>query len=136
MCQGVITKPYAEHDFDGKISLKRVSKVSKTKKVSFNQKFDDGYHVTNLIKGGKWRTTCSIDNYTTIQEAIDEIQFIYGLHGDIAKNLTFSHYSHNKNGKKEVKRRFMDEYGEGYDELIIDHQTFIDEKWHLSRIYH
>jgi hypothetical protein len=56
MFQGVIIKSFPVHDFDGKISLKRVSKISRTKKVSFNQKFDDGYHVTHLL-------------------------FIYGLHG-------------------------------------------------------
>jgi hypothetical protein len=32
MFQGVITKPYPEHEFDGLISLKRVSIISKTKK--------------------------------------------------------------------------------------------------------
>jgi hypothetical protein len=127
MFWGIITKSYPEHDFDGKISLKRVSKISLTIKVSFNQKFDDSYLITNLIKAGEWRTTCSIDDNSTIQEVIDEIQFIYGLHGDIAKNLTFSYYSHNKNGKKKVKRRFMDEYGEGYDELIIGNKSYIDE---------
>jgi hypothetical protein len=58
---------------------------------------------------------------------IYDIQYVYGLHGDIAEHLTFSHYSHNKNGKKEVKRRYMDENGEGYDQLIIVNQEFIDE---------
>jgi hypothetical protein len=47
--------------------------------------------------------------------------------GDIAKFLTFSHYSHNKNGRTEVKRRYMDENFEGYDQLIIGKQTYIDE---------
>jgi hypothetical protein len=32
MFQGVITKPYPEHDFDGRISLRRVSELSETKK--------------------------------------------------------------------------------------------------------
>jgi hypothetical protein len=32
MFQAVITKPYPEHNFDGKISLKRVSMISTTTK--------------------------------------------------------------------------------------------------------
>jgi hypothetical protein len=127
MFQAIITKPYPEHNFDGKISLRRVSTIAKTKKVSYNQKFDDGYHITNLIKEGEWKTACSIDSNTTIQEVIDEIQYLYGLHEDVAEHLTFSHCTHKKNGKREIKRRYMDENGVGYNELLIGNQTFIDE---------
>jgi hypothetical protein len=52
--------------------------------------------------------------------------------GDIAEHLTFSHYTHNKNGKREIKRRYMDENGVGYNDLIIDNQTYIDE----NGVYH
>ena len=38
MMMGVISKPYPEHNFDGKIMLKRVSQWFKTKRVSYSQK--------------------------------------------------------------------------------------------------
>jgi hypothetical protein len=128
MFQGVITKPYPEHNFDGRISLRRVSELSKTKKESYNQRFDDSYHITNLIKDGEWRCTCAIDTKSTIQEVIDEIQYIYGLHSDIAENLAFSYYSYNKKGKKKLVRMFIDEVGNGYDELLLGHKQIVNEK--------
>jgi NurA-like 5'-3' nuclease len=98
------------------------------KKESYNQRFDDSYHITNLIKDGEWRFTCAIDTKSTIQEVIDKIQYIYGLHSDIAENLAFSYYSYNKKGKKELVRMFIDEVGNGYDDLLLGNKQIVNEK--------
>lgn len=128
MFQGIITKPYPEHNFKGQISLKRVSIPVTTQKLSFNKKFDDSYHVTNLLKDNEWRLTCNINAATTVQEAIDEIQHIYCLYDNIAENLCFSYYTHSKKGKKKVKRMYMDENnGVGSCAKLLGTKTYIDE---------
>jgi hypothetical protein len=96
MFQGIITKPYPEHGFNGKILLKRVSKQDEMKKLSFNKKIDNSYHITNLLKDNEWVYTCAIDSNTTVQESIDEIQHVYGLHNNIAERLCFSFHMYSK----------------------------------------
>jgi hypothetical protein len=50
MFQGIISRPYPEHNFDGKIKLKRVSEWYETKRVSYNTAFDDAYHINSLLR--------------------------------------------------------------------------------------
>lgn len=59
--------------------LKRVSTLKKTKKTSYNTKFDDSYHINHLLKKNKWRYTRAVDNTSTVQEVIGKIQYIDGL---------------------------------------------------------
>jgi hypothetical protein len=79
MYQAIVTRPNTDHNFNGHIMLKRVSKLMKTKKTSYNARFNDSYHVTHLLKRNEWRYTCTIDTTATtaIQEVIDEIQLIW-----------------------------------------------------------
>ena len=53
MFMGMVSQPYPEYDFDGKIMLKRVSKRVQMKK-SYNQRFSDSFHVNEMIKNGDW----------------------------------------------------------------------------------
>jgi hypothetical protein len=129
MFQGIITKPYPEHGFNGQIALKRVSKPYKTKKLSFNKKFDDSYHITNLLKDNEWRYTCTIDRKTPLQEVIDDIQHIYGLQDTIAENLCFSYYTFDKKArKKKIKRMYMGENGEGSCTSLLGNKKIIDKE--------
>jgi hypothetical protein len=127
MFQGIITKPYPEHGFNGQISLKRVSKQDETKKLSFNKKFDDSYHITNLLKNNEWVYTCAIDSKTTVQESIDEIQHVYGLHDNVAERLCFSFHTFSKTRKKKIKRMYMGENGEGSCALLLGKKKIVDK---------
>jgi hypothetical protein len=127
MFQGIIAKPYPEHEFSGHISLKRVSKKVQTKKLSFNKQFDDSYHINNLLKKNEWIYTCTIDADTAVQETIDEIQHVYGLFDDIAERLCFSYHTYNSKGKKKTKRMYMGEYGEGSCACLLGNKKLVDK---------
>jgi hypothetical protein len=127
MFQGIITKPYPEHDFSGHIALKRISETYLTQKVTFNKQFDDSYHICGLLKRNEWRYTCSIDRSTTLQEAIDEVQHIYGLYDDIAERLCFSYYSFTNNNKKSIKRLYMGDSGENSHTTLLGNKKRVDE---------
>jgi hypothetical protein len=87
MFQGIISRPYPEHHFNGCIMLKRCSKTRKSKRLSYNQYFDDSYHITHLLKTNDWKNTCFIDNETLTAEVIDDIHYHYALREAISDNL-------------------------------------------------
>lgn len=109
MFQGLVSRPYPEHGFNGSIMLKRCSKTKRSKKLSFNSKFSDFYHVTNLIKSGEWKYVVTCDELTTIEDVIDDMQYAYSLTEDVTNNLTFSYTTLNKNGNKKVVRFGQDD---------------------------
>jgi hypothetical protein len=123
MFQGIVSKPYPEHNFDGHIMIKRVSEKHVTKKTSYNTGYDDSYHINSLLRDGEWMFTCTIDDNTSIQEVLSEIHCIYGLEDSIIEKLCFSYYSHNSNGKKEVKRILSDDS----NSLLIGNRYLTDE---------
>jgi hypothetical protein len=125
MFQGIVSRPYPEHNFNGQIMLKRVSKLVETKKVSYSKSFSDSYHVTNLLKKDEWKFTCTFDEKTTIHNVVDDIQHIYGLADDVCANLCFSYKSHSKRGKKTINRILLDDEKE--DRLLIGNRVVLDE---------
>jgi hypothetical protein len=136
MYQGIVARPSPAHNFNGRIMLKRVSKPAKTKKTSYNTRFDDSYHITHLLKRNEWRYTCTIDTTTTVQEAIDEIQHIYGLDDCVAEKLCFSYKSHflSNSGewKKKVNRITLEDEGES--ENLIGNKSKTDKNGRISRL--
>jgi hypothetical protein len=60
---------------------------------------------------------------TLIKDAIDDIHNIYGLEESVLDRLSFSYYSHNRSGKREVKRIESDDS----NSLLIGNRYLIDE---------
>ena len=89
MC--VVSKPFPEYKFDGKLLLKRVNEWTKTKRVSCNQKISDYYHVSILIKSGEWKITCYADSITFSELVLDNMQDVYGLADYVASRLVLSY---------------------------------------------
>jgi hypothetical protein len=110
MFQGIASRPYPEYNFNGCIMLKRCSKKKYTKRLAFNQAFDDSYHLTNLLKHGDWKYTCeNIDTTSLISEVVDLIHDSYGLDGAVSDSLCFSYNSTTKNDNKKVVRILQDD---------------------------
>jgi hypothetical protein len=110
MFQGIATRPYPEYDFNGCIMLKRCSEKKLTKRLAFNQRFSDSYHMTNLLKNGDWKYACdSIDSSTLISEVVDLIHETYELDGVVSDSLCFSFISSTSSDKKKVVRILQDD---------------------------
>jgi hypothetical protein len=87
------------------ISPNKHNKHNNTKRLAFNQGFDDSYHITNLLKNGDWKYTCeNIDTSTLISEVVDLVHDSYGLDGAVSDTLCFSYVSITKNNNKKVVR--------------------------------
>jgi hypothetical protein len=83
----------------------KVQQEKKTKRLAFNQSFDDSYHITNLLKTGDWKITCGhIDSSSLISEVIDIIHDAYELDGAVSDNLCFSYVSTTNSNKRKVVR--------------------------------
>ena len=53
MFLGVVACPNAEHDFDGKILLKRVSKRRQVQRASMNKRYSVDALVNDILKRGE-----------------------------------------------------------------------------------
>jgi hypothetical protein len=76
MFQGLVSRPQPEHGFNVFMMLKICSKTKRSKKLLYNSRFSNFYHITNLIKSREWRCVVTCDESTTIEDATDEK---YGL---------------------------------------------------------
>ena len=85
MFLAVIAQPNEEHDFDGKIFIKRVAREEEYKKTVFNQNFTDDATMNGLIKDGEWKHLpngeCSLGD---LKDAVAEHFF---LDDDIKERL-------------------------------------------------
>jgi hypothetical protein len=109
MFHGLVSRPYPEHGFNGSMMLKRCSKTKRSKKSSYNSKFSNFYHITNLIKSGEWRYVVTCYELTTIEDVIDDMQYAYSLTEDVTSNITFAYDTLNKNGNKKMVRFGQDD---------------------------
>lgn len=77
MYLGVVACPNPEHDFDGRVFLKRVSNREPAQRTSQNKKFSVDIDVNKEIKNGGW-VECVNDNMT-VAEALENIYTNYDL---------------------------------------------------------
>ena len=90
MFMGVIAPPCPEHNFDGKICIKQISREETTKQKSHNQHFSYSYIINNEIKNGEWKNTCFQMGYTPTL-LFDTIGEVYGLKGAVVDQLVASY---------------------------------------------
>ena len=124
MMMGIVSKPYPEKKFDGKILLKRVSEWVETKRISHSQKISDSYHINGLIKAGEWKSTCYVDSIT-LTNLFDHLYEVYSLDEAIVSRLCLSYSTHAKSGKhtKSVKRIKEDDK----NEYVLKNRTYINK---------
>ena len=103
MFLGVVGRPNEEHNFDGKILLKRVSEEVEMKQNSTNQNFTDDVLVNSDLKSGGWKEVIDDLNITP-HDATDLIADAYGLEDAVRTRLIFQYstFIGNSGNKKTV----------------------------------
>jgi len=103
MYLGVVACPLDEHDFDGRIFLKRVSRRRKVTRASRNSRFS--IHVEaneQLLKGG-WRTFVTEDPAISVNELREKAIEKYDLDEFVGERLTFYFETYTGTGNKNIK---------------------------------
>lgn len=98
MVMGVIGKPFPEHDFNGKIFLKRVSETCQYKRMTCNQNFTDCATMNGMLKRGEWKLL-AVDGMF-LGELRASLAEQYGLETDIQERLVLKYYVPGNDGKR------------------------------------
>ena len=112
MTMSVISKPYPEYLFDGKIFTKRVAETYVTNKHSYNQNLSNYYEINHALKRGEWK--CNFVPYADNQNmlVLDVLQVIVELYDLKLKNeLVFSYKTHTSTGRSYKWKRLRCEDG-------------------------
>ena len=102
MFMGIIAPPDLQHDFDGKIMLKRVSRQTESKQVTHHQRFSVNYHINQLIKDGEWKEACLLPGMVGWQ-LFETIQDTYDLEDDVGLSLVLTYRTFNTDKVKNIK---------------------------------
>ena len=102
MYLGVVANPQEEHNFDGRVYLKRVSNQVTTTRRSTNQRFSDDIDVNTALMKGEW--TEVVTNNMRAPEALETISQHYDLDEYVAERLTMKYVSYTRTGNKETKK--------------------------------
>ena len=89
MFMGVVGRPIAAKQLDGKVHLERISENKEVKKLTTNTKFCDNYSLNSLIKEGGWRDLHT--EGSTVEEMRDALQLEYGLNNYIVDLIEFQY---------------------------------------------
>lgn len=90
MYLGVVGRPIPEHDFNGKIFLKRVARDKEYMRTIHSQNFSDDAGINGLLKSGDWHKLV-VDESMTIEDLRVSIAENYFLDADIQDRLVL-HY--------------------------------------------
>ena len=102
MYLGVVANPQEEHNFDGRVYLKRVSNQVTATRRSTNQRFSDDVDVNTALMKGEW--TNVVTNNMRAPEALETISQHYDLDEYVAERLTMKYVSYTRTGNKETKK--------------------------------
>ena len=89
MYMGIVARPEPKYQFEGKIMLKRISKMRNTRHKSFNKKLTDDYYINDLIEHGHWKSLVpespfpDVDTDIVIADLIQLMQDTYHFDNDI-----------------------------------------------------
>lgn len=133
MYMGIVAPPVPEHDFDGKIMIKRVSKKQKTNKVSHNQRFHDCYIINNDLKNGEWKTLYYSTGYS-VALLFHNISMTYGLDAEIAENLVLSYDTYPGTTKTIVRLNATDAKQDMLDRTLREKGTNMERKLTLDDV--
>ena len=102
MFLGVVACPNRDHNFDGRVFLKRVSKVEIVQRISRNQQFSENVYLNDAIKRGAWREL--LIDILRVDEALNLIAGYYDLDEFVSERLELSYHTYTGNGAAEKKR--------------------------------
>ena len=77
MYMGIIAPPSLQHNFDGKIMMKRISAKRPSQQEAFNNKITDNAIINELIESGGWKDLVSDGEDILISDLIDRMQDTY-----------------------------------------------------------
>ena len=119
MFLGVVAAPNEDHNFDGRIMMKRISKRRKTTRASRNKNFSVDVMVNEILKDGEKSWHRLFTEGMSVGELLDIISETYDLDQFVAERLEMSYKAYTTGGKE--KRVVM----ESND--VIDEQRFTNE---------
>ena len=90
MFMGVVANPEPEHNFDGKIFLKRICKEDTYKKLSDHQNFSDDASLNGQLKDGEWKQLVVGDDMK-LSELRDSIALNYFIDNVDKLVIRYSH---------------------------------------------
>jgi hypothetical protein len=94
MFMGVVFQPQPEHDFDGKITMKRISRSRQLERDTYRvNKFHYNYHVNQLIMDGDWKNLHDDPTFTAT-ELLTLVADYYELDDDVAEALCLRYVTH------------------------------------------
>ena len=84
---GVVANPVPEHNFDGKIFLKRIAKKEKYKQKSHHQNFTDDASLNGILKNGEWKQLVVEGDEVRLMHLRESIAENYFLDEETTDNL-------------------------------------------------
>ena len=101
MYLGVVAAPQDEHEFSGRVFLKRVSKCEVQKRASRNQRFSVDVLINESLKNGSWRNLVVEDQQ--VGDVLDEIVSNFDLDEFVSDRLELVYTTHTRGGVKQIK---------------------------------
>jgi hypothetical protein len=96
MFMGVVFPPNPEQNFDGKVTIKRVSRTRQLLRDTYRcTKFHNDHHINQLLISGDWRQVYDDETYTA-NEILALIVVYYELDKDVAQALCLRYNTHNR----------------------------------------
>ena len=103
MSIGIVANPVPEHDFDGKIFLRRISKKDKYKKKSHPQNFTANASLNGLLKDGERKQLVVNEDGMRLTHLRESIADNYFLDGETTDNLVLRYYLDSSSDKPKPK---------------------------------
>jgi len=108
MVMAVIGKPNAEHNFSGRISLKRISKQRPQATVSYNTDFCVSRTLFDTIQSGAWHEFYQPNDPTyNVSALLEDIHNTYELDDDILLCFRYNNYTRNDEGQMKRKKIYL-----------------------------
>jgi predicted DNA-binding protein (MmcQ/YjbR family) len=94
MFMGVVFPPNPEHNFDGKVSIKCISRTRQLLRDTYHcTKFHNDYHINQLLIAGDWCQVYDNETYTA-NEILALIVDYYELDNDVTQALCIRYHTH------------------------------------------
>ncbi len=117
---GVITQPNEEQNFNGLVSLRRLSRQEILQQETYRYRFRLDHHVNQLIVEGQWRNLHE-DKMYTMDELTNLIANFYELQEDVKGSLCYRYITY---VGAQRRRSFVRIFGHE----TIEKKFFIDEE--------
>ena len=109
MLMAAVTKPIQEHNFDGKIYIKRVAIQKTLTRASYSKCFHISRLVNNQLKDGDWRHLYLPNDNFNFGEFKMLIAENFELDDDVGEQLEFRYVTYDHfNGDGSQKKRYLD----------------------------